>query len=52
MTPLGAPRANHGAASARFHAHQKSVRALSANDGRLIGPFHVDLPEKLVKSWN
>jgi hypothetical protein len=52
MTPFCPTRANNGATAARLHAHEKSVRALSANDGRLVGPFHDDLPEKLVKSWN
>ena len=40
MSPLGATRANHVASSAGPHADEKTMGALAAHDGRLIGAFH------------
>ena len=42
MPPLGATRANHVASSAGLHANEKTVGALAAHDGRLVGAFHWD----------
>lgn len=36
-------RIDDRAATLGAHTHEKAMRALAANDGRLVGAFHVDL---------
>lgn len=40
VTALGAAGADDRAAAARLHADEKAVRALAADDGRLVSAFH------------
>jgi hypothetical protein len=40
VTALGTTGANYGATTTGLHADEKTVGALAANDGRLIGAFH------------
>src|SRR5204862_3560515 len=44
LAAFGAPRADHGAAAARLHAHEKTVRAGAADLRGLVSAFHVGDP--------
>ena len=44
MTALGAACVDYGATTTGFHAHTKTMGALAAGNGRLIGTFHFLLP--------
>ena len=44
LAAFGAPRVDHGATSAGFHADQKTVSARAADFGGLVGTFHLKIP--------
>jgi hypothetical protein len=41
MTALGATSGDHSAPTLGAHANQETVSALTADNGRVIGAFHV-----------
>jgi len=46
MATLGTAGANNCPATARFHTNSKAMRALAANNRRLVSAFHDLLPKK------
>ena len=46
LTTLGTASANYSAATTGFHTDKKAMRAFTAGNGRLVGTFHDEWPNK------
>jgi hypothetical protein len=46
LTALGTASVNHSAATTGFHTDTKAMCAFAAGNGRLVGTFHDEWPNK------